>query len=343
MDSHASSTLRAAPRVALRLPPRLRRYAVVSALLATALTTLYFTWLRDSSLVRVNSVTVVGLTGPDAARLRARLEGVGKEMTTLHVREASLRKAVATEPSILAIQAVPDFPHGLRIDVLENHPVAAIDLPGSGLVPIAGNGTLMPGYRSATSVPEIHTQGAPRIGRDSASPARLADERAAQLVRVAAAAPPALLRRATAIERRASEGIVVTLQGGPRVIFGDAARLPGKWRAAAGVLASKDAAGAAYVDVRLPDRPVAGGLKSLISAAPVLPAAATGAPATTPTAAVGNPATTAATPAASTPQPSTPVGGSAPGTAATAPRSPVTTQSGGASATAATPTTNTQP
>jgi cell division protein FtsQ len=343
MNSHPSATLRAVPRLALALPPRLRRYTVLAAITAAALTTLYFTWLRDSSLVQVKTVTVVGLTGPDATRVRTRLEAAGKDMTTLHVREAALRRAVATEPSILAIQAVPDFPHGLRIDVLENHPVAAIDLPGSGRVPIAGNGTLMPGYRSATSVPAIRTQGAPRIGRDAASPARLADDRAAQLVRVAATAPPALLRRATAIERRAGEGIVVTLQSGPRVIFGDATQLPEKWRAAAGVLAAKDASGAAYVDVRLPDRPVAGGLKSPISVATGLPAATTGVPATTATAPVGASATTPVTPAASTPQPSTPVGGSVSGTATTGAASPATTQSGGASATAGAPATNTQP
>ena len=331
------------PRLALRLPPRLRRWAILLVLLAAALAGLYFAWLRDSSLVRVNEVTVVGLTGPDAARLRARLEEVAKEQTTLHVREASLRKAVATEPSILSIQAVPDFPHGLRIDVLENHPVAAIDIPGSGRVPIAGNGTLMPGDRSRTRVPEIHTQGAPRIGRDSGSPARLADEPAAQLVHVAAAAPPALLRRTTTIERRAGEGIVVSLQGGPRVIFGEATRLPDKWRAAAGVLASKDAAGAAYVDVRLPDRPVAGGLRSPISASSGLAAAPSGAAASTPPAPAGTAATPAATPVQTGPQPSTPVAGSAPAASATAPASPVTTPSGGASATASTPPTNTQP
>ena len=343
MPSHPSLTLRTLPRLALRLPPRLRRYTVLATLLAAALAGLYYSWLRDSSLVQVRDVTVVGLTGADTAHLRARLEEVGKEMTTLHVREASLRKAVATEPSILSIRAVPDFPHGLRIDVLENHPVAAIEIPGSGRVPIAGNGTLMPGDRSGTRVPEIRTQGAPRIGRDSGSPARLADERAAELVHVAAAAPPALLRRATSIERRAGDGIVVVLQAGPRVIFGDSARLPDNWRAAAGVLAAKDAAGAAYVDVRLPDRPVAGGLTSPIAPSTGAPTAAAGAAASTPTASAGISTTPAATPAATGPQPSTPVGESAPGPAATAPTSPATPQSGGASATAATPRMNTQP
>ncbi len=280
-------TLRAVPRLALALPPRLRRYLVVAALLAGALVAAYYGWFRYSSHVKVQQVSIVGVTGPDAERVRARLERVGLEMTTLHVREDELRQAVAAEPSILSLQATPDFPHGLRIDVTENHPVAAIDIPGSGRVPIAGNGTLMPGHKSDGAIPHVKIQGSARVGRNGGSAARLADDRAEPLVRVAAAAPPALLRRSATIERRRGEGIVVTLRNGPRVMFGDASRARDKWHAAAGVLASRDAQGASYIDVRLADRPVAGGLK--------LPLAATGA--------TGTPAAT---------PPSTPVAESAP-------------------------------
>jgi hypothetical protein len=98
------------------------------------------------------------------------------------------------------------------------------------------------------------------VHRDGTAAARLSDKAAAPLVRVAAAAPPALLQRATSVEVRRGEGIVVVMRDGPRVMFGDEARAADKWRAAAGVLASKNAQGAAYVDVRMPDRPVAGGL-----------------------------------------------------------------------------------
>ena len=56
------------------------------------------------------------------------------------------------------------------------------------------------------------------------------------------------------------KGIVVELENGPEVIFGDADLAAEKWTAAVRVLADSDAAGATYIDVRLPDRPVAGGL-----------------------------------------------------------------------------------
>jgi cell division protein FtsQ len=300
----------------------------LTLLVAAALSGLYYGWFRDSSLVRVSDVSVVGLTGPDAPRLRARLKEAAGQMTTLNVDEGALRAAVATEPSILSLRVVPDFPHGLRIDVLENHPVAAIQIPGSGVVPIAGNGVLMPDLK-AGSVPELRPGTAPRLGRESGAPARVADERALQLVRVAGAAPPALIRRAATIERRPGQGIVVTLRNGPPVIFGDDSRVVDKWRAAAGVLASRDSQGATYVDVRLADRPVAGGLRSAITPSTAAPAAITPAP--------------VSTPAAVAPTPSTSTGGSAPVQAPAAPVTPATTPAGAGSTTGGATATNTQP
>ena len=56
------------------------------------------------------------------------------------------------------------------------------------------------------------------------------------------------------------KGVVVPLENGPSVVFGDGSRVRAKWAAAVRVLADPDAAGAEYVDVRIPERPVAGGL-----------------------------------------------------------------------------------
>jgi hypothetical protein len=339
----AALTLRAVPRLALALPRRLRRFLLIALVLATTLAGAYYGWFRDSSLVKVSDVTVSGLTGPDADRLRKRLTEAGLQMTTLHVREEDLRRAVESEPAIRSISATSDFPHGLRIDVTENRPVAAVDVPGSGRVPVAGNGTLMPGLRSKAPVPELRPGGAVRPGRNGTAAARLTDERVAPLIRLAATAPPALLHRAEAIERRRGEGLVVVLREGPRIIFGDDSRVAEKWRGAAGVLASADSQGAAYVDVRLPDRPVAGGLAPQLpddgtAGAATDPAAAP--PATTPEAAptdAAAPESTSAAPAAPETEqppaaPSTPTGGS-PGaetpaqgtTPAHAPTSPGTT------------------
>jgi len=91
-------------------------------------------------------------------------------------------------------------------------------------------------------------------------------------VRVLAAAPPVLDRRIAGTEEGRERGMVVQLRRGPEVVFGDLSRLDVKWSAAIRVLADPASRGASYVDVRLPDRPAAGGLGEAES--PPEPAAA---------------------------------------------------------------------
>jgi hypothetical protein len=55
-----------------------------------------------------------------------------------------------------------------------------------------------------------------------------------------------------------SEGLVATMRNGLEIYFGNATRAHAKWLAAARVLADPSSAGATYIDVRLPERPVAG-------------------------------------------------------------------------------------
>jgi hypothetical protein len=76
---------------------------------------------------------------------------------------------------------------------------------------------------------------------------------------VAAAAPAALAGRITTITHD-KEGVVVHMRNGPRLIFGNDSRSIAKWAAVSAVLADPSSKGATYVDVRLPGRPVAGGL-----------------------------------------------------------------------------------
>jgi cell division protein FtsQ len=68
-------------------------------------------------------------------------------------------------------------------------------------------------------------------------------------------------------------GLVARLRNGPDLIFGDTRRLRAKWLAVARVLADKGSQGASYIDVRLPERPAAGGLPVDESAVPAEPAA----------------------------------------------------------------------
>jgi cell division protein FtsQ len=223
----------------------------------------YQLWLRDSSFVSVDDVEVTGLTTKDAKRVRAALTSAGHTMTTLHVDEETLEQAVAHYPVVRGLEVTADFPHGLRIHVLEHHPIARVAL-GSRDVPVARDGTLLRGTPVEGRLPAIEA----KVG---ARGDRLTGRVALATARVAATAPVALRRRVGLIEVRKGDGLVARLRNGPELIVGDLSRLRAKWVAAARVLADRQAAGATYIDLRLPGRPAAGGLPAE-TVAPVAPA-----------------------------------------------------------------------
>jgi cell division protein FtsQ len=225
--------------------------AAVLALLAGG-----WLWLRDSSLVAVRQVSVSGVSGSDAPRVRAALQDAARDMTTLHVRNGQLATAVEPFPAIRSVDADADFPHRLRIVVHEHVAVAAI-AAGSQRVAVAADGTLL---RDTT------TRGLPVIAMPvSPGGDRLSDRGALRAAALLAAAPAPLrakIRRVYVGPR----GLTAPLQNGPLLYFGGADRLRAKWTAATIVLADRSSTGATYVDVRLPERPAAGGLESTVPA-----------------------------------------------------------------------------
>jgi cell division protein FtsQ len=261
----------ARPAFALRAPsPRLQRRLVVLAVVSMLLGAGYQFWLRDSSFVSVDEVEVTGLTTKDAKRVRAALKNAGYAMTTLHVDQEALEQAVAHYPVVRALEVTADFPHGLRIHVIEHHPAARVAL-GGGEVAVAGDGTLLRNLPVERRLPAIEAKGGLQGDRLSGTAALAA-------VRVAGTAPAPLRARIARVEARKGDGLVAELRDGPELIFGDVSRLRAKWVAAARVLADPHAAGATYVDLRLPGRPAAGGLPAE-TVAPVAPAGQSAAPA----------------------------------------------------------------
>jgi cell division protein FtsQ len=284
----AAATLagRRTARRGLALPSlsaRMRRRLLLLVALCLLVAGSYQFWLRESALVAVEDVQVVGLTTKDAKRVRGALEIAARSMTTLHVRHERLDQAIAPYPVVRALDVSADFPHGLRIRVIEHHPAALADL-GDREVAVARDGTLLTGLPVEGRLPRIEAQGA-------VEGERLSGRAALAAARVAGAAPSPLRRRLEAVGTRRDDGLVVKLLEGPELIFGAAAGVEAKWIAAARVLADPDAKGATYVDVRLPGRPAAGGLP----AATVTPVAPAGVPSTP--GALADPATGAPAPA----------------------------------------------
>jgi cell division protein FtsQ len=254
-------------RATLTPSRRTRRRLLVAAVLAALLAALYMFWLRDSSLVAVDNVEVTGLTGRDADRVRVALASTAETMTTLHVDEGRLQDAAAAFPVVARVEATPDFPHGMTIHVTEHRP-AALAVAGGRKQPIAGDGSVLTGIAVEGDLPTIDLAVAMpqrRLGPGAARDAAL----------VAGAAPAVISRRVDSLAREGgARGVVAELEDGTELVFGTPDQLAAKWAAAIRVLADDEADGATYIDVRIPERPVAGGLATT-TVTPVPPVAET--------------------------------------------------------------------
>jgi len=243
----AGQRRRAVRRRAIRLPgPRL----IAAVALTLALLAGGWLWLRDSSLVAVRRVTITGVSGPDAGRIRAALRLAARNMTTLDVKSGELNTAVAPYPVVKSLSVTTQFPHGMRIRVTEEIPVGEI-MVGGHTIAVASDGVLLHDAAPTSQLPTISLPSAP-------GGSRITERDGLQLVALLTAAPYQLLPHLTNASSTAAHGLVVQLREGPSIYFGDASRLGAKWAAAAAVLANSGSVGAQYIDVTDPQRPVAG-------------------------------------------------------------------------------------
>jgi cell division protein FtsQ len=260
--------------VRVRLPTRrLRLVLAVAAGIAAVLAGAWL-WVRDSSLVAVERVTVSGEHGPNAAAIRSALISAARSMTTLDVQMARLRTAISPFPEVKALRVGTQFPHGMRIRVIEQLPVAIVEVVGRHLA-VAGDGTILQNVAASTRLPVIPLSvppGGPRV----------TDPAAMRAVMLLAAAPYQILSKVAQVTTAPAHGLVAQLRGGPSIYFGDATELRAKWASVVAVLADSGSAGASYIDVTDPMRPAAGAQTA--GGASATKSTAGGASTTTPTA-----------------------------------------------------------
>ncbi|HEX6391176.1 MAG TPA: FtsQ-type POTRA domain-containing protein [Solirubrobacteraceae bacterium] len=216
-------------------------------------------WFRDSGFVAINQVDVVGASGQQGATIRTAIRNAAEDMTTLHVREDALRKALAPYPIVKDVRVQADFPHRLKVTVVEHEPVAVI-VSGTREVTVAADGTLLRDTRAAASLPELPL-------RRSPSGTRVEGRAARDLVALLAAAPPALREQVGRVFL-GPRGLTARLKAGSALYFGDGERLKAKWAAATAVLADASSKGATSLDLRVPERPAAGGLEQIATQDP---------------------------------------------------------------------------
>ncbi len=244
----------AVPRL---LPRRLRSLHTVGLVLALILIGwLGWLWYRGSSFVKVESVKVTGLSGPDVPQIRADLTAAALQMTTLNIDIQKLESAVSRYPFVRTLAVTGRGSHGITIRVAEQVPVAVIDSGGRTRV-VDADGALLP---SATTVggalPVVPVASVSAANRVTAPGARAA-------IAVLAAAPYALLSHVSSATTSSLHGVIVQLRNGPQLYFGPTTQLKEKWDAAVAVLQNRYSVGASYIDVTDPNRPAPGvGLSS---------------------------------------------------------------------------------
>jgi cell division protein FtsQ len=228
----------------------LRRRLVAVGAVAVVIVAGYLVFLRNSSLFAIDEVEVTGLTA-NQERISAALVRAAEDMTTLHVREGDLRKAVSGFPTVATLTTDTDFPHGLKIEVTERLPIATAKIGGE-LTPVSADGYPLPGI-------EFDPKELPGLDADPTEDGRLGPEGTAQAA-ILGAAPEELnerLREATWDLERG--GVVVDLDDAPELRFGAGEQASDKWQAVVTVLAGPELGSPGYVDVSVPTRPVAGG------------------------------------------------------------------------------------
>jgi cell division protein FtsQ len=207
-------------------------------------------WFRHSSFVSVEQVRVSGAHGPQAAAIDAALVEAAHGMSTVAPKDGVLRAAVARFPQVSEVRAVPSFPHGMRIVVVEQGPAAILVVSGLRTA-LSADGVVLGPALVSSSLPIVGGAFIPPVGAHLNNP--LLVEAAAVL-----GAAPHSLNGLIARAYFGPRGLTAAMRNGLLVYFGDAGRPHAKWLSLLSVLADPGSAGASYVDVRLPGRPTAG-------------------------------------------------------------------------------------
>jgi cell division protein FtsQ len=211
---------------------------------------------RSTSLFALQSVAVSGAQGAVEADVMAALRPLdGESLVT--VDTDSVERQLSALPSVRAARVDRAFPHGLRVAVIPERPVAVLR-SGQAAWVLSERGRIIRAVESNTKrrLPRIWVA----AGAAFEPGATLAIPTASKALTVIASLParfPVAVRAA----RATGDGLVLALSIGMEVRLGSEDDLDAKLAAAAAVLRGltvSERAELDYLDVSLPERPVAG-------------------------------------------------------------------------------------
>jgi cell division protein FtsQ len=248
----------ARPQSALTLRGSLRRAALICACIVTALGLLYL-GARETSIFALRTIEVEGAPPEVRQSVLQALEATrGRSLVSLD-GEAVVRRLEAL-PSVQSVAYDRAFPHTLRLTVVPEQPVAVVN-QASALWVVSVRGRVIARTKSQAA-PEL-----PRIRYLSQTPLAVgqfvSDEGTKTVLAALAEAPRRMLLPIHGARIEDGELIFVLAGEGdsrPLLLLGEPLDVRTKLRVAALVLRklSYEERGAlTYLDVTLPDRPVA--------------------------------------------------------------------------------------
>jgi cell division protein FtsQ len=235
-----------------RLAPSARSLLVAFGIAAAAIGG-YFV-ARDTSVFAIDGIEVDGAPAAVALQVRHALRAdLGTNL--LRVDLARVREEVAAVPTVESASFDRAFPHTLRVVVVPERPVAVVRQGASSWL-VSARGRVMANlaHGARPRLPRIWiAKGAP-IAVGGMAPASLSDS-------LAAVAPlqSVRFRARVASVRAESDELSLLLRSGLELRLGDATDVPLKLAVAAKVLPLVGA-DTRYVDVSVPERPVAGSI-----------------------------------------------------------------------------------
>ena len=205
---------------------------------------------RETGVFALDRIDVDGASRATAARIRAALRPyVGESLVRFDRTDAERR--LAAVPEVADVHFDRDFPHTLRVRVRLERPVAVLRRGGDAWLVSSSARVLEPLKRPYPRLPRIWLPSS----ADIAVNATLSGTGAAG---VAAVAPLRTLRLGARVRQVVTgDGeLTLVLSSGTKLRLGDTGDLRLKLAIATRILPLTH--GAAYVDVSVPERPVAG-------------------------------------------------------------------------------------
>jgi cell division protein FtsQ len=238
-------------RLANALPSG-RALALGFGLLAAGL--LAYVCARETSVFAVRSIRINGAPPRVAEHVRAALAPLeGRSLVALN--QDAVENRLSSLPDVAAATVDRDFPHTLRVAVIPAHSIAVIRQgPSAWIVSSDGRIIRAAGRLASPKLPRIWIRRTATVDQGAA----VGDADAARAIAAVATARRARFTARIATVRATDDELTFVLVGGLELRFGDPIDLPLKLAVVKRLLPLVQGV-STYVDVTVPERPVAGG------------------------------------------------------------------------------------